>query len=381
MTVYLAFISITIVSPILLQSIFEDRKKANLCALIISALFLFLMLALRAPSVGRDVIGYKNMYEQFAKNTRYDADTYWVEKGYSMIQMFFARVLKADWQVFLAFCSGFSVFSYFLFLKRYSSDPAFSLLVYILMGYMMFDMSAMRTALALSICLLILPLFDKKGIWPPMIVTIIVIFIAIQFHSSAYIFYLLYLLYKTPLNSVSVFCFISLPMFFFAFRGPIVDWAIGNFKKSAIDGGASLGGNALLYIFILIFAVIVFVFLAYQNGTSFKSIVRIDPQTKKRKHFKDVFADIDSSTIMAFRMLYAGVAFTIFTGNNIFARMAEYGLIFTVILLPNLISKFEIRSRYILKIGLIGLMMLYFYYYKVIPDDLWCVPYKFFWDA
>ena len=213
MAVYLVFISVTFLSPIMLKSIIKDPKKANVYALGISAVLLFLIFALRAPSIGRDIVGYKDMYENLASNSRYDTDTYWTEKGYEMLEIFFGRTLKANWQVFLAFCSAVPMLAYFLLIKRYSKDPTFSMLVYMFMGYMMLDMSAVRTMLSVGICLFVVPLFEKKGVWPYLVVTLVVIFVATQFHSSAYVFYLLFLLYKIPINSISVFFFATLSLF------------------------------------------------------------------------------------------------------------------------------------------------------------------------
>ena len=381
MTVYLVLISVTFLSPIVMRSIVKDSKKADAYALGVSAVVLFLVFALRAPSVGRDIVGYKDMYEQLAKHSKYGVDTYWTERGYELLEIFFGRYLHADWQVFLAFCNGVSVLSYYLFIKKHSFDPSFSLLIYILMGYMIFDISAVRTMLAIAICLFVVPLFDKKGIWPPVVVIFAVIMVATQIHSSAYIFFILYLLHKIPINNISMFIFIALPLFFFAFRTQIMRWAINNFKTSTVDGGFSLGGNAILYSGILVFAVILFLISRDQKGMSLKNIGKTDSKTKGKFRLKDAFGDVDPSIMLSFRMVYAGTIFLIFTGSNILARMTEYGLIFTIILLPNMISRLEIKSRFLVKTGTLIFLALYFYMLKVKVNELDFLPYVFFWKV
>lgn len=381
MTVYLALIAVIFLSPIAIKGIVNDTKKADIYALRISAMLLFLIFALRAPSVGRDIQGYKDMYEGLAQNLKNDTNTYWTETGYELLELFFGRVLKADWQIFLAFCSGFSIFSYYLFIKRYSLDPTFSLLIYIFMGYMIFDMSALRNAVAIAICLFILPFFDKNGIWPAVIVTFTVIMVATQFHSSAYVLFIFYILYKIPINSITIFFFVSLPIFFFSFRGPVMNWAINYFKKSTVDGGLSVGGNSLLYVIFLLFAVIIFLVYQNQKGVSVKSIGKRNPVTGELFSIKDALEDIDASTMMAFRMVYVGALITIFAGTNIFARMAQYGLIFTTILLPNMTSKMEIKSRFTVKSVLLVLLVVYFCFLKVRTNDLDFLPYVFYWNT
>ena len=158
-------------------------------------------------------------------------------------------------------------------------------------------------------------------------------------------------------------------------------WAIRSFKSSAVDKGVSLGGSVLLYALIIVFAVMLFVISRYEKGMSLKNIGKIDPKTKQRFHLKNAFSDLDSATLLAFRMLYAGVIFTVFTGDNIFVRMAEYGLVFTIILIPNLISQLEIKSRFFTKYMVLGALGAYFYLYGVRANDLLCFPYKFFWNA
>ncbi len=381
MIVYLVLISAIFILPIITRSIIKDAKKADIYALRISVLLLFLVFALRAPSVGRDIPGYRDMYINFATNLRYDANTYWTEPGYELLEIFFGRVLRADWQVFLAFCSGVSVLSYYMLIKRYSKDPSLSLLIYILIGNMIFDISAVRNMLAVSICLFVVPLFERKGIWPAMIVTFTVILVATQIHSSAYIFYILYVIYKIPLNSITIFFYVSFPVFFFVLRGPIINWAINTFKNSVVDGGLSLGGNVILYFVILVFAIIILLLARRQNGLSIKDIGKTSSDDQKSFLLKDAFNDVDPSIMLSFRMVYAGTLFTIFTGSNTFVRMSQYGLIFTIILLPNLISRLEPKSKFLVKTMAIAFFAVYFYFLKVKTNELDFMPYIFFWNA
>ena len=381
MTVYLAFLSVVCVSPILMRSVIKDTKKADIYALRISVLALFLLFALRAPSVGRDIAGYKEMYENIAVNTRYDTNTYWTETGYEMLEIFFGRTLKADWQVFLAFCNGFSILSYYFFIKRHSEDPVFSVLVYVFMGYMIFDLSAVRNMLAIAICLFVVPLFDKKGFWPAAVATLAIITVATQIHSSAYIFFLFYFLYKIPINNITIFLFITLPIFLFALRNQIINFAISTFKKSVEDNGAYLGGNALLYVLILLFTVFVFLIYVWQENGSIKERTQIAKKESKAEISINMFGKMENSILMPFRMVYVGVVFTIFTGSNTFVRMAQYGLIFTILLLPNIISKLEAKSRFIVKISAIILLAAYFYLFKVRTNDLDFLPYAFYWNG
>ena len=364
-----------------MRSLIKDTKKADIWALGISVVFLFLLFALRAPSVGRDIMGYKEMYENLAANRKYGVDTYWTEKGYDMLELFFGRTLKADWQVFMAFCSGVSILAYFFFIKRYSKDPALSLLIYVLMGHMVFDLSAVRNMLSVAICLAVMPLFEKKGFWPAAVVTLAVIAIATQIHSSAYIFFLLFILYKIPINSITVFFFISLPLFFFGLRGPIMSWAIATFKKSAEDTGASLGGNSFFYAFILFFTVLVFLLYIRQGNGTAKEEATLKRQNSAAARTVNMFGELDTSILMPFRMVYIGTLFTIFIGSNTLVRMAQYGLIFTVLLLPNVISKLEIRSRVIVRAAVLCFLILYFYFFKVRTNDLDFLPYVFYWNG
>jgi hypothetical protein len=112
-----------------------------------------------------------------------------------------------------------------------------------------------------------------------------------------------------------------------------------------------------------------------------KSIGGVNLAAAQKTQIRDALSNIDIPTMMSFRMLYAGALFTIFAGSNIFSRMAQYGLIFTITLLPNLTSKLEAKSRFIVKLGLLGLLAVYFYFLKVRTNELDFLPYKFFWQA
>lgn len=101
---------------ILVVSWIPLKKNRNNIVLIISMCFLLVM-ALKAPSVGRDIEGYKQMYNlmQFASWSNYNLS--WMEWGYEFLMMVFTHIFHASFQTFLACIYAFVYFSYFCFLR------------------------------------------------------------------------------------------------------------------------------------------------------------------------------------------------------------------------------------------------------------------------
>ena len=62
MYIYLLLVSVVLLVPFVC-AIIEDREKRNTAILFFSLAFVFLVMALKAPTVGRDIPGYKRIYE------------------------------------------------------------------------------------------------------------------------------------------------------------------------------------------------------------------------------------------------------------------------------------------------------------------------------
>lgn len=362
---YVFFIIYICISPIVARAFSHNSQTRSDIALKMSMFALFLMFALRASSVGRDMQGYEMMYERFSFATIQTFNKmYWTEYGYNLLELVFSHYLHCPWQLFVVAIYGFVTISYYYFFKRYSSDPIYSLLIYILFGYFILDLSATRTALALAICLFAVPQLHKQGL-KPLIKYVIITLIAAQIHSSAYIFLVLYIVPKIRTNKYTILFAVLIPFALFLFRSSIISFVILTFKRSATDTGISFGGFSIVYLAIILASLLVY----------FQVLPKIS-------YYSDTaFLELEQSIMMPIKMVYFGFLFTIFVGENILARMAQYGIIFTTILMPNIFCKLNISSRMASYFIFTVFMLIIFYVFKIRVNELDFLPYVFFWNT
>ena len=82
MYIYLLLVSVVLLVPFVC-AIIEDREKRNTAILFFSLAFVFLVMALKAPTVGRDIPGYKRIYEIMQFQPWDDFNISWMEWGVS----------------------------------------------------------------------------------------------------------------------------------------------------------------------------------------------------------------------------------------------------------------------------------------------------------
>ena len=130
MYIYLLLVSVVLLVPFVC-AIIEDREKRNTAILFFSLAFVFLVMALKAPTVGRDIPGYKRIYEIMQFQPWDDFNISWMEWGYELLMMVFTHIFHAPFQVFMICIYGYVFFSYYVFFKRYSMDYTTSVILYI----------------------------------------------------------------------------------------------------------------------------------------------------------------------------------------------------------------------------------------------------------
>lgn len=225
-------------------------KQRNSVILAISLIVVFLLMALRNPSVGSDIAGYKRMYDTMVLQPWSNYDIYWTEWGYEFLTMVFTHVFHAPFQVFMACVYAFVYYSYYRFFKRYSEGFTTSILLYICFTFLNFDMSALRTTIALAICLFAVPYAEKKGLYSFFIFSLIT-FTAAQIHKSAYIFFAAYFIIRLKITITTLVLYIGIPMLLLLFRSQIYE-ITNMYFKPVQEQAISLGGqpNSLYYLHI-----------------------------------------------------------------------------------------------------------------------------------
>lgn len=366
MTIYFILIGYILFSPLIIRSFVRDRDTLKKKVLLFSLIGIFLVLALKAPSVGRDTLGYRIMYERLSQASWDNFyNYYWTETGYEVVEMLFSHFLRVDYQVFSASVYAFIILSYYKFLDRYADDITLSLIIYVCFGYIVFDISGLRFALSLAIFLFALPYAQKRELKNALVYFVIVL-IAAQVHRGAYICLFLYFVIRFPFKGWAIVAYVSFPVIMFLFK-PILNAYLATFSNAQIESGLSIGGNVIFYCFVLL--------LIISLNKLWKNSVKNSASRPKKDNIFE-YKNIGTQT----RLFYIGTVMVATLGEGTVVRTAQYGLFTLIPLLPNAISMLNGKSRLLMKCGLFLFLISYFIIFKILPNDLDIGPYVFFWN-
>ena len=378
MSIYFLLIGVVLLIPLACTGI-KSKEARDRRILFLSMLAIFLLMALKAPTVGRDTIGYRNLYRMMEFRSWRDYDISWMEWGYELLTMIFVHVFHASFQTFMACVYAFVYFSYYRFFRRYSQNYTTSVLLYICFTFLSFDTSAIRTTLGIAICLFAVPFAEKKGIKNTIIFFAITL-LAAQIHTSAYIFFAIYFIIRIKFSKRSALFYIGIPVILLLFRRRLY-LLINMYFRTVQVVGSAFGGNMIIYILCLALTGAVWYYYDRETNIIIPSLIN-QPEGEdivSNDSMNEIVNYLNSSGL-AMRMIYAGIIMQLFAANSVLARMAQYMQFFVLILVPNNIARLNVRSRILVKVAVYFFAILYFWYFSLRANALDIVPYKFFWN-
>ena len=240
---------------------------------------------------------------------------------------------------FPAFLSSFAVVKLF---KRYSVSPAFSLLIFFSIGTYVMYIAALKQCFAMFFLLLALPyVIDRKYVR-----FYLLVFVAMLFHTHAFMFAIVPLLFGKPWGKTSI-GFLLAAIFAMA----TYDATLGAFMEYAQSIGALVAeievfdNNPINILRVIVYWVPALLALAFRKRLFSNS-------TRTENLF------VNMSMVSAFILMIGLVQ-----AANLFARMAAYFEIATAIALPWMIKRlFTKRSAQFITICAAVLYFGYFLY-------------------
>lgn len=145
MELYIVIIVIFfLLSRIRIKGVQEKTKFA------IAMLFLYFLASMRSVTVGNDTLEYARFFK-----SQYDASAYTLlegryETGYLYLNLLIGKI-TTEFNTFLFVIDAFIYYSYYLFIKRYSSNYLLSVLLFFCFGYWGQTLNIIRLQLAISI--------------------------------------------------------------------------------------------------------------------------------------------------------------------------------------------------------------------------------------
>lgn len=341
-----------------------DGNKSNRL-LALAMCIVYLLCVLRATSVGRDIEGYKNVYE-LTKDVRWGDFSYvYFEKGYVLLMKICTK-LNFSFQMYLAVIYTIILLPVFIFIKKYSENKLLSLLIFVCYIIFEFDLTGLRQAIAISLELCafqtLLSNTKQKGIK-----------------------YVLLTLFAATIHQSALIALVFLPLVYFvkSLRWYIVVITLGTvlgfavrkdlfgviallFGRDSFDTniGLHIGGN-------IVFMSLIAIICVYE----FYSAERIESQYEALKNPIEIQRDTFLLKVFMF-----GILLSAFFGDATAARSYMYFSIVAIALIPNMCAKFTSKSKVILEFAFVVFFIVFFYFNTLKANNFDIVPYRFLWE-
>jgi len=348
---------------IFLQSFIFYAKKptniSNFTYLFLVFMELFIVIGLRSSSVGFDTYRYLYLFDYISGTSEIPIN--YMESGF--LQFTYLLTLISSYNQILLITSGFIiVLSSIFFIYKYSKIPWFSVYIYINTIFL-FQLSGMRQALSMSFTMLSFYFIEKRNF----LLFVIMIIIAMQFHTAALLFLPAYFLFNIGFNkkniliAIAIFAWIFL--YFQIFSDAILNffpnyevYLYGEWKNEDIKI-ASIFKTIIAGFYILFGTIIWFKIKIFLNKKSYMQI----------------------KLLLWFSFFSFLIQFISINATQL-SRIALYFSYFNIILYPNLIALVKDKNTKILLIGLFVFFVILYTSVILWYRNAWvgCLPYTFF---
>lgn len=360
MAVYLIVISLIPVYNI----VFKNKKVV----IGLSMFSMFLLMALRSSSLGVDIENYSLGYEYISElnvdelikclHLVHVADLdypFSYESGYVVVNWVVSR-LGFDFHGFLVIHAAFCLLSVAVFIKRYSTMPWLSCMMFACMGFYNFMFCILRQALAISILLWIGSFVEQRRTGK----FLILVLISFSMHRSSIIILPLYYIYSRIkcFTYKHMLIYMLACVIFFMFMMAAVDNVLPImaeiFGKVSLQSNENIAINNLFVCMVMIDLIILF-------------LVRFS-----------VFHD-NHLRLAFYGLLIALPLEIIGLHNNTFARCVNIYWIYVCILVPNLLKKqLNLTTRVLVESAVVIVLLLFEAHllhgsYQLIPYALYSV--------
>jgi len=336
----------------------EMTEKRNKMTLGLFFFFFFVLLALRDIAVGSDLITYKTIFQNTANTSFGDLSGSQWELGYIAYNKLISFISK-NYRIFLMITSAVILLPIY---KLYSKEKRYTYLLIVLfmnMPCFLIVFSGIRQAVAISIGALVYIAIDKKKY----ILSLLLILIAISFHMSAIVLFLMYPALLLRIKAKHLRYIVPAMLVIYLFRLRIFSFVLSFMPSRYVQfyGDVQETGAIGTLLLFLIFFVFSFVILDETEMTQ-----------------RDFFMR---------NVLLIATVFQFFVPvHGLVQRASYYFLIFVPI---SIICVVKAPKRYLKNISDLAIIVLgcfftvYFFGHAMFSTDnlLDVFPYRFFWSG
>lgn len=356
--IFFSLLSILILSS--KHSLWVTKTKSNTAGIKICLILLFVMSAFKASTVGNDTHEYLRLYEMgngaITAGTRY-------ELGYLYFSQTIWKMFHAPQALFIVYSLIFYVVLWH-FIKKYSSMPWLSVLIFFSYTFFSFSMSALRQSLAIVILFISFDFALKHKYF----LFILTTFIATLYHSSAIVFAVCPFLLRLKPSKKIFYIFLGVTLFVYLFFGNILDSAFSYFTyyEHYKEGAYFEGGIRIASVLQLLLSIL----FLYISHLSYYKLPNDDNSSAKQ-----LFGHL-----YVFQMVVVSLSILCLK-VNILDRMVLYYSCFIILTIPNALSLMSYNKRKFW--GTLVLIAVFLYSLFILafrPEWNSVFPYKFCWN-
>ena len=364
MSMYVCLIIYIVTVPLVFDA-FKDYAMRRKMIAFFCMFAVFLLLSLKAPSVGSDIWGYKQAYE-LARSQQWSSwDYIYYEKGYIFLNKLFSR-LGVSFQLFTAILYAFTCFAWYKIIKKHSTNPAMTVLIFVCYQFLVFSISALRQTLSMAICIFAFLELEKDTL-RSFLFSIVLSFCAYSVHTGALAFIAIIVAWLLSKNKKTMGLLETILTLIagIVLRTSIQSIVKKEFGKSGFNLSFITSGNFWLIVFIFIF--IYYTYYLTVSGTS-----------------KNIYSQLseEDSVMCTFSVrisLYCILGQILFSGNTVL-RSVMYITLFIAVFLPSFIDRYSYKSRTIIYVLFGAFLIALFIAQTLLPNQFQILPYKFYWE-
>lgn len=212
---------------------------------------LIVLSAVRDFTVGADTLNYCQGYQYIQQLSFENAMKFGWEQGYVTINWLLSRFFD-DERTLLVFMATFILIPIFVWIKRESTSPLLSLIVFVGMGMWNSSMFILRQWCAMAILTYSYKYIKERRFWPFLLSVII----AMMFHRTAAVFLLAYVIFYIPLNLLTVLLALPISIMVGLFGKKILN-ILNHFARISEEGNFNGGVSILIVLWLCVFATLI----------------------------------------------------------------------------------------------------------------------------
>lgn len=337
--------------PFLVKSFKIDEHRSRntkLLKIIISALPMFLLIALRGPLIGADTWGYLREFSDMIDipwanifdNTR-------EEHGFRIFVKLTTYITKSSsvYQIIYTFIYFIGIVS---FANNLDFDATWFLFFFATLGGYTFMFTGVRQCMAMSICLFSYKYIKKRRLIP----FLLCVALAFNFHKSSILFLFGYLIYGRKFDVINILLYVAITLITLLYLDQL-----NNFFNERFEYNYEIEETGNGWVF--------FVFLLLLTAVATILIVRIKRLNKESTGLFNV-----------------GVIAILFWFLRIFTRTAErpsfYFMFFSCAFIGYVMEELRTKREGNVVQIIVGMVCFGYYIYRFLTSFSTLVPYQFF---